>query len=190
MNERNTILYHELYKMYAGEMYAYGMAFNIGKEIVLDAIHDVFLRIIERENEIVMQENPKFYLLISLRNQLFSIKRREISFESIDDTKNTYFSIVVNGLEDVVEEEEERDELISQIETILNELTNRQREVIYLRYMQNLSYEEIAELLHITPKAARKLTYRAIDRIKELYGAPFYIFIQLLSIHASHEILS
>lgn len=180
MSERNSISYHELYNMYAGEMYAYGMAFNVGKEVVLDAIHDVFLHIIERENEVVSQANPKFYLLVSLRNRLFAMKRKEIIFESIDDAENSPFSILVSGPEDV--EEEERNELISQIEAILNELTSRQREVIYLRYMQNLSYEEIAQLFQITPKAVRKLTYRALDRIKELYGGPIYVFIGMLPV--------
>jgi len=183
MKQKNTIEYNSFYEMYAGEMYAYGMAFNFGKETVLDAIHDVFLHIIEHENKIDIQNNAKFYLLISLRNRLFSIKRKEIVVHSIDDTDDNNFSIMVNGMEDVIEDDEERNEIITRIETILNELTGKQREVIYLRYMQELSYEEIAELLSISPKAVRKLTYRAISRIKELYGAPFYVFIQMLTMH-------
>lgn len=183
MKESHTVQYNEFYKMYVGEMYAYGMAFDFGKEAVLDAIHDVFLHIIEHENKIDVQDNAKFYLLASLRNRLFSMKRKELPFQSIDDLQESSFSILVNGMEDTVEDDEERNEIIARIEAILNELTDRQREVIYLRYMQELSYEEIAELLNITPKAARKLTYRAISQIKELYGGPLYVFIQLLTVH-------
>lgn len=177
MRDNYTIEYHKLYEMYAGEMFAYGMGFSIGKETVLDAIHDVFLHIIEHKSNIDIQANAKFYLLISLRNRLFSIKRKEIPVHSLDDMENSYFSLTVKNLENSVEDEDERNELISQIEGILNELTNRQREVIYLRYMQNLSYEEVARILNITPKAARKLTYRALTRIKELYGVPGVILL-------------
>lgn len=173
--------------MYSGNMYAYGMAFNINKETVLDAIHDVFLHIIEREKEIDTESNVKFYLLISLRNRLFSIKRKEMSTQSIDDVENSNFTLMVNKLEDIVEDEEERNELTLRIEEILNELTSRQREVIYLRYMQNFSYEEIAEMFQISPKAVRKLNYRALSRIKELYGIPITVFLQIISLHVPQD---
>lgn len=169
--------YHKLYKMYADEMYSYGMAFNIGKETVLDAIHDVFLHIIEHEKNVDLQANAKFYLLISLRNRLFSIKRNEMLVQNIGNVENYDFSLIVNRIGDIVEDDEDKDELISYIQSILYKLTSRQREVIYLRYMQNLSYEDIAELLHITPKAARKLNYRAIARIKEIYGVPLLVLL-------------
>jgi len=172
--------------MYAGEMYSYGMSFNINKETVLDAIHDVFLHLIEYKNIIDMQGNAKYYLLISLRNRLFSIKRKEISVDSIDDTGNFKFSLIVSKLGDIVEDENDKEELISQIETILDKLTSRQREVIYLRYMQSLSYEEIAKILQITPKATRKLNYRALAQIKELYGDKMLILI-LLVFHISRQ---
>lgn len=183
MKEYPVINYNELYKMYAEDMYAYGMAFKIDKDTVLDAIHDVFLHIIERESSVNVQSNAKFYLLVSLRNRLFSIKRKELPILSMDDTDNNNFTITLNGMEDVIEDGEERNEIISRIENILNELTGKQREVIYLRYMQELSYEQIAELLNISPKAVRKLTYRALSRIKELYGGPLSLFIQLLSMY-------
>ncbi len=181
MEIESKVQYHKLYEMYMREMFAYGMAFGIDKETILDAIHDVFLHIIEQENEINEQSNAKFYLLCSLKNRLFSIKRKEISFENIEEADDYNFSIAVSGLEDVIEEEEERIRLTAQIEDMLSELTSRQREVVYLRYMQGLSYEEIASLLQITPKAVRKLNYRALERIKERYGDTFILFIVLLS---------
>ncbi len=168
---------NELYSQYVNEMFAYGMAFGIAKETVLDAIHDVFLHFIERKHTLQVHSNIKFYLLSSLKNRLFSIKRREINFEVNDDADNYEFSIEVSGLEDILEEEEERVSLTRKIEEMLNMLTNKQREVIYLRYMQDLSYDEIAELLHISQKAVRKLHYRALERIKEQYGPTFVTLI-------------
>ncbi len=167
--------------MYMREMFAYGMAFGVDKETILDAIHDVFLHIIERKSEINEQANVKFYLLCSLKNRLFSIMRKEVAFEAIEEAGDYHFSIAVSGLEDVIEEEEEQIRLKSQIEDMLAELTSKQREVVYLRYMQSLSYEEIASLLQITPKAVRKLNYRALERIKERYGDTFVLFMVLIS---------
>lgn len=175
--------YNDLYETYVNEMFAYGMAFGIDKETVLDAIHDVFLQVIEREESINIHSNAKFYFLSSLKNRLFSIKRKEIACESIDQTNEYDFAITVSGLETMIEEEEEREKLTSQIEAMLNELTSKQREVIYLRYMQNLAYEEISELLHITPKAVRKLNYRALARMKESHGLLFILFMTSISLN-------
>lgn len=159
-----------LYDLYVDEMFAYGMAFGVEKDTVLDAIHDVFLHILESKNNLKEQSNLKFYLFCCLKNRLFSMMRKEIEFESLDNIDVFDFSIKVSGLE-IIEEEEERIALSNQIEQMLQELTSRQREVIYLRFMQELGYEEIAVILDITPKAARKLTYRAIEQIREQHKA-------------------
>jgi RNA polymerase sigma factor (sigma-70 family) len=50
----------------------------------------------------------------------------------------------------------------------MDQLTPRQREVIYLRFFEELSYEEIAGMLDISVKGAYKLSYRALDALKEL----------------------
>ena len=85
--------------------------------------------------------------------------------------------ITVSGL-DYIEEEEERKEIAEQIENMLCSLTGRQREAIYLRYMQELEYDEIAVLLNLTTKGTRKLIYRAIERMREQYGPVlFYFFL-------------
>ena len=49
----------------------------------------------------------------------------------------------------------------------LNLLTNKQREVIYLRFIKALSIQEISEILNITPKSVRKMIYRAIERMQQ-----------------------
>ena len=76
------------------------------------------------------------------------------------------FTTEVTVLDTIIDEEEKSD-IKEIVEDLLNTLTDRQREAIYLRYMQNLSYEEIAELLDISPGSVRKLVYRAIMCLRE-----------------------
>ncbi len=177
MEFENTIQYDSLYETHVDEMFAYGMAFGIDKETVLDAIHDVFLQIYERKDSLHIHSNAKFFFLSCLKNRLFTIKRKEIPFEPLEKINEYSFSISVSGLEEIIEEEEDRKRLTAKIESMLNRLTSKQREVVYLRYMQNLNYEEIAMLLHITPKAVRKLNYRALARMKGHYGILFLLLL-------------
>jgi len=54
-------------------------------------------------------------------------------------------------------EEEERFELSQKIKLLLEQLTFRQREAVCLRYIYNMEYEEIADLLNMNnSKSAKK----------------------------------
>ena len=164
--------YKRLYEKYVGQMYSYGKALGVD-----DLIHDVFLHFFEHQNEIVDNDNVKYYLFRCLKNRMISEKRKEVTMEDIDESDDYLFSIAVSGL-DYIEEEEERKEIAEQIENMLCSLTGRQREAIYLRYMQELEYDEIAVLLNLTTKGTRKLIYRAIERMREQYGPVlFYFFL-------------
>ncbi|MNY66103.1 RNA polymerase sigma factor [compost metagenome] len=48
----------------------------------------------------------------------------------------------------------------------LQKLTDRQREVIYLRYYEEFSYPEIAEIMGLTLKGTYKLMGRAIETLR------------------------
>lgn len=76
------------------------------------------------------------------------------------------FKIEVDA-EALMEDEEERRNYEKEVENLLNLLTNKQREVIYLRFIKALSIQEISEILNITPKSVRKMIYRAIERMQQ-----------------------
>lgn len=158
--------FDQWYDTYVNDMFSYGMAFGIEKDILMDAIHDVFLHLYEGGDKLNITTNVKFYLLCSLKNRIISLKRKEIPYKNLEETSEYDFLIKVETL-DLLEDEEERQECSKQIEYLMSLLTGKQREVIYLHYMQDLSYEEIARILQITTKSVRKLTYRAIERMQE-----------------------
>lgn len=160
--------YKVLYEKYIDQMYSYGRALGVDEDTLYDLIHDVFLHFFDHQNEISEGEHEKNYLLRCLKNRFISQKRKEVGCEELIETEDYFFQISVSGL-DRIEEEEERKELTEQIENMLQCLTGRQREAIYLRYMQELEYDEIAVLLGLTTKGSRKLIYRAINRIRENY---------------------
>ena len=161
--ERAKHTVDSLYKDYVDDLFSYALGFGFDKQTAMDAIHDVFCRVCIREKEVQEIQNPKFYLLRALRNQLidtYKLKRN--------------YSEVLTG--------EITDELPSQkVDEILSILTERQREIIYLRYMQECSYEEIAEIMQISVPACRKLLYRTLLKLK--HNNTLVLFYLLLSIN-------
>ena len=51
----------------------------------------------------------------------------------------------------------------------LKALTDRQREVIYLKFNQNMSYEEIGDILGINYQSIRNLAHRAITELRKTW---------------------
>jgi RNA polymerase sigma factor (sigma-70 family) len=63
----------------------------------------------------------------------------------------------------------------------VEQLSNRQKEVVFLKFYQNLSYEEIARILGISTKATYKLVARAIIQLRKVYKkhmAALLVFIK------------
>ena len=142
-----------------------------------DAIHDVFLHLYEREHKLWESQNMKFYLLNCLKNRIRTIKKKEMNTEFLEEGSDNYsFLIEVNGFE-LIDEEKERAAMQKQLKKMLDSLTDRQREAVYLRYTQGLSYEEIGKLMGIQPKAAQKLVYRAIEQMRKIQPQIIYFFL-------------
>jgi RNA polymerase sigma factor (sigma-70 family) len=162
---KDTAAYTSFYNKHINELYSYGISLGFSENICMDAIHDVFCKIYVNENELRNIRNIKHYLFKSLKNRLLDIyrKNKKITFDEIDDYSFTFEVSVMDSIID----EEERDSLKHKVEELMNTLTNNQREAIYLRYMQEMEYEEIAQILNINAESVRKLVYRGIDRLRE-----------------------
>lgn len=174
----DSCIYEKWYDQYVDSMFSYGMAMThcADRDLVMDAIHDVFLHLYEVAGKIDTPGNPKFYLLRALKNRIISSKRKEVPMLSLDDGADYDFSIKVDALAMIVDKEE-RQAYEAQVERLLGLLTGKQREVIYLHFMQELSYDEIGEMLHITAHSVQKMVYRAIGRMHEAALFPMLVFI-------------
>jgi RNA polymerase sigma factor (sigma-70 family) len=53
------------------------------------------------------------------------------------------------------------------LKTKLEQLPERQREVIHLRYFQNLKNEEIADIINVNYQSVSNLLHRAVKNLKK-----------------------
>lgn len=170
-----------LYKNYVQALYSYGLSLGFSGDICMDAIHDVFYKLYYLKNERISEiKNVKYYLFSSLKNRLFDIYRKNSKTESIN-SESIPFNIEVSVLDSMIEEED-KNLIIKKVESLMNTLTDRQKEVIYLRYIQEMDYDEIATLMNMTPKSARMLVFRSIDKLRNLSASEKKIFFLFLFI--------
>ena len=81
--------------------------------------------------------------------------------------RNRWWS-VIKGAEpgDASGQPSATDPAISDLRRALYRLPHDQRLVLILRFYLDLSFEEVAQTLRISPKAAKSRTYRALERLR------------------------
>ncbi len=170
---KNTHNIADMYNRYVDDLFAYASYCGFPKETIMDAIHDVFCKLAEEEQLLKQVSNKKSYLFKSLRNRLYDIYRvqkHDLSLSDIGNTDELPFDINVS-IEDNLIDAEERAAIKKQIENMLQSLTARQREIVYLRYIQEYDYPQIADILNISIHGCRKLLSRAMKTLREKYGS-------------------
>ncbi len=157
--------FQEIYSKFYQNLYSYGMRKLNHAELVRDCIQDLFITLWTNRNNLSRTTNIKFYLLASLRNQLIKVAAADGKWQKVEISSTDDFRIQFNPELEYIRKENLTQKAKILIEA-LDKLTARQKEVLYLRYFEELNYEQIADLLNLTVKGVYKLNYRAIDAMK------------------------
>ena len=163
--EDSKDVFSSIYSLCVNDLLAYGQSLGFDMNLCEDAIHNVFCTLYLKRKELTEVRSLPPYLFRAFRNDMLNMWRKLSKLSEIDINRLS-FTTEVTILDTIIDEEEKSD-IKDIVEDLLNKLTDRQREAIYLRYMQGLSYEEIAELLDISLGSVRKLVYRAIMCLRE-----------------------
>ncbi len=171
LKKGDELEWKNMFRKHAEFLYAYGMKFAHNEDLVKDSIQELFIAIYEKRNSLSEPSFLRAYLCSSLRNRLINELKKEatIPLEEGDYSFTLYID------DKNVDEEEKQYE---KIQNMLNKLTNRQREVIYLKYFKGLSNEEIACTLNINKQSVANLLSEAIRQMKK--EASFILFLLLI----------
>ncbi|MFA6702258.1 MAG: sigma-70 family RNA polymerase sigma factor [Dysgonamonadaceae bacterium] len=170
-----------IYNLYVDDLFTYGTYLGFESEVVKDAVHDVFVKITIDSGLLKDVSDIKFYLFKSVKYRLFDLHKktmREIMIDNTELFEELPFNIELN-VEDNLIEEEEQLQVKNEISLMLDSLTSRQREIIYLRYVQEYDYEKIAELLKISVHSCRKLVSKAILSLRDKFGILIKVLVLL-----------
>ncbi|KQS27128.1 RNA polymerase sigma factor [Dyadobacter sp. Leaf189] len=160
-------------------MYQYGQKFSRDQELVKDAIQDVFLEVLEKRATLNGDIPPKPYLLASLRRRLHRLGHRSNWLLPTGEEHENEFEIEFSSEHYFIISEENR-HVAQQITSLMNALPARQKEVVYLRFFQELDRDEIAEIMHIRPQSVSNLLQTAFKWIREQWKTAIPFLLSLL----------
>lgn len=150
-----------LFDRYYATLYRYAGKLRPDHELINDLIQDLFL-------EIWHQRSPKpvlsikGYLIQSIRYKLIRTLRNAYPIDLITPDAEPF----VVSPEDLLVQREGDIQRNEQLITALEELSPRQREVIYLRFYLALSYTEICVVLSMDYQLARNHLHAGLKRLR------------------------
>lgn len=157
-----------LYEEYANLLYGYGCRFTTDNELVKDCLQDFFVYLRDKREGLGDPASVKFYLLKAFKRRVLDYlrkgkKEKEKSQEAIKD------GFYNNRMHETVFIQQQDETKLLNLERALKSLNSKEREAIYYFYYQNLSYEQIAEILDFSYiSSARRLIYRSLKKMKAI----------------------
>jgi RNA polymerase sigma factor (sigma-70 family) len=163
----NQQAFSTLFFKYSDLLLNYGYLIVKDRELIKDCIQELFLDIWRRQSALPELEKVRYYLLRAFRRVLFRRMKQ--------DEQRRYDHTIV---EDMYELPREADIAQSETEHLrrqylagkVNALPKRQREIVYLKYYEDMSYEEICGIMGIQHQAAWNLISRAVKTLKSMVG--------------------
>ena len=145
----------------------YGTKFTHDKELVKDTIQELFIRFWDKRDNLCSEVNPRAYLTASLRRALYRKIQFRNRFQSFDDMENNgdIFNFEISVEAKMIESEYGRNTALL-IAKNLEILPKRQKEVVYLKFFQELNRDEIADIMGISLQTVSNLLQMAIKNLR------------------------
>ncbi|MEA5141303.1 RNA polymerase sigma factor [Arcicella rigui] len=156
-------------------LYNYATKFTKDKELIKDCIQDLFLFLWDHREKLQSSPFVTIYLLKSLRNNLFKKLNQEKRNIADDLDTDLPISEGVNPESEIIELELFY-ENEAKLKSILTSLPKRQQEIIFLKFYEGLSIEEIAEIMEMNRQSASNLLHRSIQNLKQNWFLALYLF--------------
>ena len=168
LKEDNKQAFEFIYQQYIKGLYNYGMKTYYDDHVITELIQDLYVEIWQRRHNQSKVENIKLYLFKSLRYKIFRTisQIKKFNPSSLEDLPE---GIKVEApVEDLFIAGEDQNEKTIKIAARINQLPDRQREVINLLFYENYSYEDIAMAMGINVRSVYTLTWKAVSALRKM----------------------
>ncbi|HEX8018673.1 sigma-70 family RNA polymerase sigma factor [Mucilaginibacter sp.] len=158
---------HNLYRQHYLGLINYGIKLSGDRQYSNDCIVEMLLGLWEKRAKLPEVENVRSYLLTCLR----TVMLQHIRSDKLRGVKESHAHSLTDQLELSYEDHITRiqTDLIvkDKLTKSLNKLTERQKELLQLKFFDNLDYDEIAAKCNISKRTAYNIVYDALKILKD-----------------------
>ena len=153
----------QIYRTHFSSLFIYGKRLTKDESTVEDCIQELFVELWNRRANLSDTDAIKPYLFVSLKRKIFAtIKKLRKSTGTELEEKHFDLELAIDQILVNKETSEEQKSLLSRA---FGELSDRQKEILYLKYYSEMDYKEISEIMDMNYQSARNLVSRAIQKL-------------------------
>lgn len=167
LKEDDTDALAEIYKRYQGILYSHAYRRLPDREEVRDIIQELFYYLWNNRHQLRMTTSLSSYLYASVRNRVLNQYRNR----KVRDNFAASLQEFVNSGENVVEEQLREKELSLLVEQEIAALPEQMRLVFEMSRKLEMSHNEIAEALNLSPHTVRNQVHNALKILRVKLGA-------------------
>jgi RNA polymerase sigma-70 factor (ECF subfamily) len=177
----DRVAFYNIYERYSKRLYGFVLRYIKLKEDAEEIVQVVFIKIWESRNKIDAYASFESFLFTIAYNTTISLLRKRTNEKKyLDHLKS--LQQPVNSLNSI--DEIHFNELNERVQSLLDELTPRQKEIFQLSREEGLSHEEIAKKLDISINTVKKHIVNTLAFLKSHIDSSltinllfFYLFL-------------
>ena len=174
--KNNHKLYNQLFMDYYTNLCRFAYTYVKDTEIAEEIVQELFISLWENRNELNINTSARAYLYTSVRNRSLNYIRNE---KTRIGHENEFALKQIEKVTDIIDFCE-REELQNIINEAVDELPESCQQIFRLSRYENLSYNEIAQQLNISPKTVENQIGIALKKIRTKLSPYLSCLIMLL----------
>lgn len=161
-NQQSFSTFHRL--LYP-ELFRYAKGLLKDDVVAEDLIQDFFVKLWVKKEQIGSIANVKGYTYQAVRCMCFNfLKSAKIGQSNLCAMPWEDFEL---SIEDSITQDESDLFIKEKVQRALNDLTERQREIVYLRFFEKLDYDQIVRITGVKYQSVINHIYRAIQVLRD-----------------------
>jgi RNA polymerase sigma-70 factor (family 1) len=159
----NTEQYEVLFHKMRDKLFRYALRFVKDSESAEDVVQDVMYKLWQKRQEVDEIENLEAWLMVLTRNRSLDLLRKvKDNHVPMDEA----YSVSDNA--PIPDKQMENADLMSQLNSCINQLQEKQRTVFHLREIEQMTYEEIAQMTGFNLDDVKVSLFRARKHIQRM----------------------
>lgn len=166
INEQN---FEQLFRENYIHLCRYANKFVADSSVVEDIVQNFFIEIWEKKHLAVQEDKFLAYACRAVKNSCIDYYRRNV-------IKENYFDALMQEWQEGIEAEEEEFLYKQEVQKALRRLPEKCRQVFLLKYVSDLTYKEISDLMDISVNTVKYHLKEALRIMRKELKKLFLIF--------------
>ena len=152
-----------IYDTLGQKLFGYAIGMVNSRQDAEDIVQDLFIKIAEQRNKIARAENISAYIFSMARNLLMDCLRKR------QKEKKMLFEGDFLLVKAASENREEYEKDLSRLQLAVAGLPPEQKEVVFMKYFQGMTLDEIADLLNTSINTVASRCRYGLEKLKTVW---------------------